>query len=67
MTSRSVAGIAVVAATVAVLAGVAGPGVRAYADGRARPVAMREIVHIQAVTAPARFIPANDGTIIVQN
>ena len=67
MTSRSVAGAAVVAAAIAVLAGVAGPGVRAHPDGHAGPVAMREIVHVQAVPAPGRFAPAHDGTIISQN
>jgi len=70
MKYRRAAGGAVVAATLAALAGLAGLGVRVTVGdtaGGSGAVAMREIVHVQATPAPAGYVPANDGTIIVEN
>jgi hypothetical protein len=58
MTSRLLAGPAVAAAAFAALTAGHQP---------ARQVAMREIVHIQAVPAPVGPVPATGGTIIVEN
>jgi hypothetical protein len=70
MASLRMAGTVAVAAAMAALAGLAGPGERMTAGGAADgsgAVAMREIVHIQATPAPARSVPATGGTIISES
>jgi hypothetical protein len=60
MTSRWITVTAIVGA----LVGLGGVGMRASGDGL---MAMREIVHIQTISTAAGFVPAHDGTIIVEN
>lgn len=65
MTARWVAGVVAAAAVVTPLVGI-GMGKGEY-DAAGGGQAMREIVHIQAVTATGGYQTDTDGAIIVEN